>query len=82
MKVNFMCIYICIYRLYSVGLGDLLPVGKIGPFLIKDFGTKKLGVLVTSLDNQRKIDFGSSVVAILTCSFTTWCCVCLKQGNQ
>lgn len=49
----------------------MLPVGGFGPFVVKDFDTKKLGVLVTSLGNQRKIDFWSFVVPILTCSFTT-----------
>lgn len=57
--------------LYSAGLGDLLPVSGFDPFLIKDFGTEKLGVLGTSLGNQRKIDFWSFVVPILMCSFTT-----------
>lgn len=41
--------------LYAAGLGDLPPVSRFGPFLIKDFGTKKLGVLVTSLDNWKKL---------------------------
>lgn len=68
--------------LYSARFGDLLPVCGFDPILTKYYGTKKFGVLVTALGNQRKIYFWFFVVPISTCCFTTWCCVHLKQWNQ